>query len=121
MSIFQSVFTTLEHNEMRLLRNNFGLFQWMDKREKRNLINAYYLLRDDLKEILSFIEPTQDNFKTYSHQLNALFIRACMEFAASCKMIFIENKYDLREIKIPIYSHIIKFMIFQIINLSILI
>lgn len=27
--------------------------------EKRNLINGYYLLEQDLKEILSFIEPVK--------------------------------------------------------------
>lgn len=73
----------------------------MNEMEKRNLINGYYLLEHDLKEILSFIEPTQDNFKTYSHQLYALFIRACMEFEASCKMILIDNKYDFKKDKNP--------------------
>ena len=59
------------------------------------------MLEHDLKEILYFIEPTQDNFKTYSHQLYALFIRACMEFEASCRMILIENKYQFEKDKNP--------------------
>ena len=33
--------------------------------------------------------------------LYALFIRACMEFEASCKMILIENKYDFKKNKNP--------------------
>jgi hypothetical protein len=87
--------------------------------EKRNLINGYYLLEHDLKKILSFIEPTQDNFKTYSHQLYALFIRACMEFEAGCKMILIENKYKFEKKKNPtihIYYEIHNFSNYKSIN-----
>ena len=72
--------------------------------EKRNLINGYYLLEHDLKEILTFIEPTQDNLKTYSHRLYALYTRGCMEFEASNKMILIENKYKFDQ-KIPPNIH----------------
>jgi len=73
--------------------------------EKRNLINGYYLLEQDLKEILSFIEPTQNNFNTYSHRLYSLFIRACIEFEASCKMILIENKHEFEKINPNIHTY----------------
>src|SRR5687767_14323199 len=63
----------------------------MQQAEKRNLINGYYLIEEDLKEILSFIEPARENFPTYSHRLYSLFIRACTEFEAGCKAILIEN------------------------------
>ncbi len=63
--------------------------------EERNLINGYHLLEQDLKEILTFIEPTQNNYTTYSHRLYALYVRACMEFEANCKMIFADKNYKL--------------------------
>lgn len=59
--------------------------------EKRNLINGYYLLEQDLKEIFSFVEPVPENFSTYSHRLYSLFIRACTEFEANCKATLIGN------------------------------
>lgn len=67
----------------------------MQHAEKRNLINGYYLLEEDLKEIFSFIEPAQENFLTYSHRLYSLFIRACTEFEAGCKAILIEKAIEI--------------------------
>lgn len=85
--------------------------------EKRNLINGYYLLEHDLKEILSFIEPTQDNFSAYSQRLYALYMRACMEFEASCKMILIEQGYQLPEKPyINIYFDIHEYEQYKFIN-----
>lgn len=63
--------------------------------DKRNLISGYYLLEQDLKEILTFVEPTLENFSTYSHRLYALFIRACMEFEANCKAALQENNFAI--------------------------
>ena len=34
----------------------------MQQAEKRNFINGYYLLEQDLKEIFTFIEPVPENF-----------------------------------------------------------
>lgn len=67
----------------------------MQQSEKRNLINGYYLLEQDLKEIFSYIEPTPENFSAYSHRLYSLFIRACTEFEANCKAILIENNSSI--------------------------
>ena len=61
--------------------------------EKRNLINGYYLLEQDLKEILTFVEPVPNNYSTYSHRLYSLFIKACTEFEANCKAILVENNF----------------------------
>lgn len=63
--------------------------------EKRNLVNGYYLLEQDLKEILAFVEPTKANFETYSHRLYGLYVRACMEFEASCKLILMNHDYEM--------------------------
>lgn len=49
------------------------------------------ILEYDLKEILSFVEPAPENYKTYSHRLYSLLVRACTEFEANCKAILIEN------------------------------
>lgn len=63
---------------------------------KRNLINGYYLLEQDLKEILLFVEPDEEvNYNTYSHRLYALFIRACTEFEANCKDILKEERQEI--------------------------
>lgn len=59
--------------------------------EKRSLISGYYLIEQDLKEILTFVEPVNENYTTYSHRLYALLVRACTEFEANCKSILIEN------------------------------
>lgn len=85
--------------------------------EKRNLINGYYLLEQDLKEIFSFIEPVPSNYSTYSHRLYALFVRACMEFEANCKMILVDKGFKLSENpNINIYYKIHSYDEYKLIN-----
>ncbi len=77
------------------------------------------MLEHDLKEALTFIEPTQRNFSTYSHRIYSLFIRACTEFEASCKMILIENNYEFKKdakINICTYYDIHSFSKYKFIN-----
>ncbi len=76
--------------------------------EKRNFINGYYLLEQDLKEIFLFVEPTKDNYRTYSHRLYELFVRACTEFEANCKAILVENGITL-----PAYPNISNYFAIQ--------
>lgn len=84
--------------------------------EKRNLINGYYLLEQDLKEILSFVEPVPENFSTYSHRLYSLFIRACTEFEANCKAILIEKGVNPKKPDIGFYFKIHDYERYKSIN-----
>lgn len=62
--------------------------------ESNELFRAFQLLELDLKRIFEFIEPTDNNLKTYSNRLYELLLRACTEVEASAKAILIANGYN---------------------------
>jgi hypothetical protein len=89
----------------------------MEKMTERNFINGYYLLEQDLKEILSFVEPTQKNLLTYSHRIYSLYMRACIEFEANCKRILSEEDVELPPYpKISTYNEIHNFDQYKLID-----
>lgn len=71
--------------------------------EKRSLIYSYYLLEDQLKEIVQFVEPEKENFLTYSHKIRSSLILACTEFEANCKSMMKEKNFELKDPKIDDY------------------
>lgn len=62
--------------------------------ESNELYRAFQLLELDLKRIFEFIEPTDNNLKTYSNRLYELLLRACTEVEASAKAILVANGYN---------------------------
>ena len=65
-----------------------------DKRyatDRSGLCRAYQILENDLKTIFEFIEPNDDNCKSYSHRTYELFLRSATEFETNCKRILTAN------------------------------
>lgn len=67
--------------------------------DRQHMILAYHTVEQDLKRIFDFIDPTDDNFKTYSHRLYELFLRASTEVECNCKAILKANKYSKKKEK----------------------
>ena len=58
------------------------------------LCRSYELIINDLKRLFEFIEPSDDNLKTYSHRTFELLLRAATEFETNCKRILEANGYS---------------------------
>lgn len=62
--------------------------------DPQHYIRAFSLLQQDLKELFSFVEPADNNLKTYSHRIHQLLTRSCIEIEANLSAILIENDYS---------------------------
>lgn len=90
---------TVEHNHI------------MDPRyanDRFEIIRAYHILQKDLLNILDYIEPADDNLKTYSHRTYEILLRAATEFESNCKKILIANGYRKKpgDLNIKDYSKV---------------
>ncbi len=61
--------------------------------DRSTLVRAYHIIEKDLIELLDYIEPHDENLKTYSHKTYELLLRASTEFETNCKSILSDNKY----------------------------
>jgi hypothetical protein len=61
--------------------------------DKSTLVRAYSIIERDLIELFNYVEPCDDNLKTYSHRTYELLLRASMEFETNCKSVLIANGY----------------------------
>lgn len=61
--------------------------------DKLQLIRAYVNLENELKSIFNYIEPDEDNEKTFSFKLYSLLLLACTEVEVNCKLIMSANGY----------------------------
>lgn len=64
--------------------------------EPLHYIRAFLLIQNDLQELFNYIEPADENLRTYSYRIHALYMRACIEVEANCKAILAENDYPQR-------------------------
>ncbi|MBW4511551.1 MAG: hypothetical protein KME64_34360 [Scytonematopsis contorta HA4267-MV1] len=55
--------------------------------DRTDYLNAFELIFKDYLEITQYIEPSNHNFKTFSHRVYALYLRACTEFESVCKEV----------------------------------
>lgn len=62
--------------------------------EANELYRALQLLELDFKKAFEYVEPCDNNLKTYSQRLYELLLRACTEFEASAKAILCANSYQ---------------------------
>src|SRR4029077_7368121 len=77
--------------------------------DRANYLRAYRLLEQHLLSTFDFVEPSDDNLKTYSHQFYQLLLRACTEFEANAKAILRANNYSSpRNLNISDYQKIQK-------------
>ena len=58
---------------------------------------AFLLIQKEMKNLFEYIEPGDNNLKTYSNQIQQLLVRICIEIEANFKAIFKENIYPGQE------------------------
>ena len=56
-------------------------------------MRSYLLIQKDLLELFDYVDPSDRNLTTYSHRINALLMRACVEVEANCKAVLRDNGY----------------------------
>ena len=54
---------------------------------------AFLLIQQDLQELFAYVEPSDINLKTYSHRIQQLLMRTCVEIEANFTAILMENEY----------------------------
>ena len=64
---------------------------YIDKRESTSLINAARIIIKDYKDLIDYIEPTNENKLVYSHRIYELLLRTATEVEANCKGILWAN------------------------------
>lgn len=81
-------------------------------KDPQHYIRAFLLLQQDLIELFAYIEPASANFKTYSHRVQQLLTRTCIEVEANLTAILVENGYKktngyltMRDYKLVNHSH----------------
>lgn len=62
-------------------------------KDPRHYVRAFLLLQDDILDLFSYVEPSDVNIETYSHRIQQLLMRACVEIEANLTAIFLENEY----------------------------
>jgi len=61
--------------------------------EPRHYVRAFLSLQADLMTLLDFIEPADANLVVYSHKVQQLLVRTCVEVEANLTAILRENGY----------------------------
>ena len=61
------------------------------------ICKTFLQLQQELKNLFQYIEPGDDNLKTYSDQIEQLLVRTCIEVESNFKAIFKENIYSGQE------------------------
>jgi len=65
--------------------------------DPQHYIRAYLILQNDLENIFSYVEPADSNLDTYSHRIQQLLMRCCVEVEANLTAILNENNYTKRK------------------------
>jgi len=61
--------------------------------DPRHYVRAFLLLQEDVLDLFSYVEPSDENLNTYSHRIQQLLMRACVEVEANLTAIFLDNRY----------------------------
>lgn len=62
-------------------------------KDPQHYVRAFLLLQADLLELFTYIEPAETNAHTYSHHIQQLLMRACVEIEANLTAVLTENGY----------------------------
>ena len=80
--------------------------------DPQHFVRAFLMLQADLQELFTFIEPADQNLETYSHRIQQLLTRCCIEVEANLTAILLENKYPktsrdltMKDYKLVEFSH----------------
>jgi len=63
-------------------------------RDPQHYVRAFLLLQKDLQDLFAYVEPSTSNLGTYSHRIQQLLMRACVEVEANFTAILFENSYN---------------------------
>lgn len=63
--------------------------------DPRHYVRAFLLLQDDMLDLFSYVEPSDKNLQTYSHRIQQLLMRGCVEIEANLTAILLDNEYEL--------------------------
>jgi len=55
--------------------------------DPRHYVRAFQLLQQDVLDLFSYVEPSDKNLQTYSHRIQQLLMRACVEVEANLTAI----------------------------------
>lgn len=76
---------------------NNGHWQYLLHRkfaqDPQHYVRAFSLLQTDLQDLFAYVEPSSSNLCTYSHRIQQLLMRACVEIEANLTAILVENSY----------------------------
>lgn len=61
--------------------------------DPRHYVRAFLLIQEDVLDLFSYVEPSDKNLETYSHRIQQLLMRACVEVEANLTAIFLDNEY----------------------------
>ena len=61
-------------------------------RDPQHYVGAFLLLQRDLLSLFDYIEPADANLGTYSHRIQQLLMRACVEVEANLTAVLVENR-----------------------------
>lgn len=65
-------------------------------KDKHHYIRSFLVIQEDLKKILEFIEPCEQNLNSYSLRIQELYLRTCVEIEANFNAILSENGYPVK-------------------------
>lgn len=80
--------------------------------DPQHFVRAFLMLQEDLMELFRFVEPADQNLQAYSHRIQQLLTRCCIEVEANLTAILLENKYQkasrdltMKDYKLIEFSH----------------
>ena len=71
--------------------------------EPRHFVRAFLSLQADMLTLMDFVEPADANLATYSHKIQQLLVRTCIEVEANLTAILRENGYPDRKLTMTDY------------------
>ncbi|MCR6479764.1 hypothetical protein NU688_26650 [Variovorax sp. ZS18.2.2] len=61
--------------------------------DPRHYIRAFLLIEEEILNLFTYVEPSDINSNTYSHKIQQLLMRTCVEIEANFTAILLENNY----------------------------
>lgn len=72
-------------------------------KERSQLLHAYFIIENDFKKIMEYVELADENKPAYSHRIYELLLRTCTEFENNCKGVLRDNGYNKSRMDITDY------------------
>jgi len=66
-----------------------------DSAEKFSFLTELHLIISDFETLLEYVDPIDENLKTFSHRISSLLLRVCTAYEAVSKNILLDQKYKI--------------------------